>query len=133
MAIETSVIIATYKRPALLSRCLRALINQSVDHNLYEIIIVSDGPDKQTAESINKVKHERSSRPAIHCFALDTKKGPAAARNLGWQRAKGKLVLFTDDDCIPSFYWVQFFRDNYIQSGKEEVAFAGKVKVPLRE
>jgi glycosyltransferase involved in cell wall biosynthesis len=131
MSIELSVIIATYKRPTLLDRCLRALINQSVDYNLYEIIVVSDGSDKQTVESVNKVKQEYSSRPAIHCFALDTKRGPAAARNLGWQRAKGKLILFTDDDCIPLFYWLQFYENAYMQSRKEEVAFAGKVKVPL--
>ncbi len=133
MSIELSVIIATYKRPSLLSRCLLALINQSVDYERYEIMVVSDGPDKQTLESVNKVKQEYCSRPAIHCFALDTKRGPAAARNFGWQKAKGKLILFTDDDCIPLFYWLQFYKDAYIKGGKEEIAFTGKVKVPLPE
>jgi len=131
MAIELSVIVATYKRPALLARCLRALLNQALDYEEYELIVVSDGPDLQTLESVNKIKEEYFSRPAIHYFALDSKRGPAAARNLGWQRASGKLILFTDDDCIPLFYWLQFYKNAYLQSQKQEVAFAGKVKVPL--
>jgi len=129
--VELSVIIATYKRPALLARCLRALVNQSLDYKQYEIIVVSDGPDKQTFETVNKLRQEYYSCPAIHCFSLNTKKGPAAARNLGWQWAKGKLILFTDDDCIPLFHWLQFYKNAYLQSRKEEIAFAGKVKVPL--
>ncbi|HEY6975800.1 MAG TPA: glycosyltransferase, partial [Chitinophagaceae bacterium] len=49
---ELSVVIATYKRPTLLARCLRALLNQSLDYNQYEIIVVSDGPDKQALEVV---------------------------------------------------------------------------------
>src|SRR4051812_38493356 len=131
MSIELSVIIATYKRPALLSRCLEALMNQSVDYDRYEIIVVSDGPDKQTQESITTVKQKYPAGPVIHYFALDSKRGPAAARNFGWQKAKGKLILFTDDDCIPLFYWLQLYKNACLKSRKEEVAFAGKVKVPL--
>jgi glycosyltransferase involved in cell wall biosynthesis len=106
-------------------------MNQSVDYEQYEIIVVSDGPDKQTLENVNKLRQEYYSCPVIHCFALDTKRGPAAARNLGWKKAKGKLILFTDDDCIPLFHWLQFYKNIYLQSGKEEIAFAGKVRVPL--
>src|SRR3954453_11434715 len=123
MAIELSVIIATYKRPALLSRCLRALMTQSVAYDEYEIIVVSDGPDKQTLEMVNKLKQEHYASPAIHCFALDTKRGPAAARNVGWQKAEGKLILFTDDDCIPLFYWLQCYKNAFLQIGKKEVSF----------
>jgi len=108
-------------------------MNQSVAYNEYEIIVVSDGPDKQTLEMVNKLKQEHYASPAIHCFALDTKRGPAAARNVGWQKAKGKLILFTDDDCIPLFYWLQCYKNAFLQIGKKEVSFAGKVKVPLPE
>ena len=131
MSIELSVIIATYKRPALLARCLRALVNQSLQCGQYEIIVVSDGPDEETVKAVNDVKAQYLLCPAIHSFSLNSKKGPAAARNLGWQQAKGKLIVFTDDDCVPLFYWLQFYRNAYIEYRQEEIAFAGKVKVPL--
>lgn len=33
--------------------------------------------------------------------------GPAAARNHGAREAKGEIVLFTDDDCVPVADWIE--------------------------
>ncbi len=33
-------------------------------------------------------------------------KGPAASRNTGVRNAKGKIVLFTDADCVPASNWI---------------------------
>src|SRR5205814_9822203 len=33
--------------------------------------------------------------------------GPATGRNLAWRRDLAPLVLFTDDDCVPSPSWVR--------------------------
>ncbi len=51
MSISVSVVVPTYRRPQLLSRCLYALANQSFSSAHYEIIVVSDGPDEQTEEA----------------------------------------------------------------------------------
>ena len=32
--------------------------------------------------------------------------GPAAARNAGWRAARGAIIAFTDDDCIPDPRWL---------------------------
>src|SRR5258708_39751846 len=47
--------------------------------------------------------------PVFGFDLLPVKKGPAAVRNAGWQKARGKLILFTDDDCIPSEQWVSAY------------------------
>jgi GT2 family glycosyltransferase len=37
----------------------------------------------------------------------DTAGGPARARNRGWREARGELIAFTDDDCVPSPRWLE--------------------------
>jgi glycosyltransferase involved in cell wall biosynthesis len=133
MAIDASVVIPTYKRKELLSRCLYSVINQSFDCNRFEIIVVTDGPDKETAETVNTISKQFNFCPSIRCISLKKKGGPAAARNAGWKSAKGELIIFTDDDCIPLFYWIENFVTAYQQFNKEEIAFTGKVKVPVSD
>jgi glycosyltransferase involved in cell wall biosynthesis len=124
-AIQISVVIPTNRRPGLLQTCINALVHQSFDKNFYEIIVVSDGDDHETK---NLVKSFKRLHPSIYYLQLSGKKGLAAARNLGWQRAWGKLIAFTDDDCLPDKTWLATLYKTY--KGEEEIAYAGRVKVP---
>ena len=66
--------------------------------------------------------------PRLHYLAVEQRKGPAAARNLGWQAACGQIIAFTDDDCLPSPDWLK----NGAQAFEPEVAGAsGRIIVPL--
>ncbi len=126
---KISVAIPTYKRPALLSRCLDALYNQRFDKNKYEIIVVSDGHDDQTKKIIDRFRD--IDLPRLHYYVLPEHKGPAAARNIGWQHAESKLIAFTDDDCIPEPFWLRKFYNAYLRVSKSKVAFAGHTIVPI--
>jgi glycosyltransferase involved in cell wall biosynthesis len=130
--IYVSVVIPTYRRASLLQNCLNALMCQSLDKSVYEIIVVSDGPDEETATMVKKFGNIH---PAVHYLFLAGKKGPAAARNLGWQTASGKLVAFTDDDCLPDKFWLsslhKFYSDSFKNGLENGIAFTGKIKVPL--
>jgi GT2 family glycosyltransferase len=127
---DVSIVIPTFQRPALLIRCLHALAHQQFPGERYEIIVVTDGPDEVTRSMI-ELQSIRS--PAIYVYALPHKKGPAAARNLGWKMAQGNLILFTDDDCIPHNLWVRSFVQAYEQQGKQMAAFTGQVLVPCSQ
>lgn len=126
MPIKISVVIPTYRRPLLLKKCLAALINQNFDPGSYEIIVVSDGYDQITEEVVKKTAHLH---PYLRYLHLPEKKGPAAARNFGWQHAAGSLIAFTDDDTLPDRNWISAFYSVYKQ--ELEIAFTGKVKVPI--
>ncbi|MDR6943184.1 glycosyltransferase family 2 protein [Mucilaginibacter pocheonensis] len=126
--IKISVVIPTYNRPILLQKCLQALAMQRLNKDQYEIIVVSDGPDSKTERLLNTwIKRRRSLN--IKYFSLFTKKGPAAARNYGWLNARGHLVAFTDDDCVPDKNWLSAYLKSYRTGDK--VAFTGKTTVPV--
>jgi len=48
MKILVSIVVPTYKRPDLLSRCMAALISQEFDPSAFEIIIVDDAAENST-------------------------------------------------------------------------------------
>lgn len=117
-----SVVIAANQRTELLSKCLRALNRQTLERNLFEVIVVHDGEDLRTAKWINK------SFPWVHYYARKDQKGLAAARNYGWLIAKGKLIAFTDHDCLPDKSWLKQIFENY--NDEEEIAYMGRVSFP---
>jgi glycosyltransferase involved in cell wall biosynthesis len=121
---KISVVIPTYKRPQLLRRCLHALTKQTFSKENYEVIVVSDGPDEITKQTVNEFS-------SCQIIFLNTpeREGPAAARNFGWQHADGILVAFTDDDTIPDRDWLNNIWQSY--HGEKEIAYTGRIKVPL--
>lgn len=130
MLVKVSIIVPTYKRPVLLKRCIEALGSQDFPRDEYEIIIVTDGLDEDTNNMMGQ-SGLFDFFENIFCYSLPFKKGPAAARNAGWRIAKGQLILFTDDDCIPDFNWIKNFYNAFEFYGNSAIALTGKVVVPL--
>lgn len=130
MAIKISIVIPTCKRPQLLQRCLHALIAQDFKEKDYEIIVVTDGLDEETNHLFSE-PGVFSSFSNICCYSLPFRKGPAAARNAGWRIANGELILFTDDDCIPSINWIKNFYNAYQFYDESDMALTGRIVVPL--
>lgn len=124
-----SVVIATYNRVNLLTRLLDELINQTIDKEEYEIIVIDDGSTDETSkvmmEYINKYNNIK--------YIKQNNKGPARARNKGIQMAKGDIVAFTDDDCIPDDNWLEIvklkFAENNALIGLEGRTYTIKDKI----
>ncbi|SDE45422.1 Glycosyltransferase, GT2 family [Dyadobacter soli] len=130
LPVNISVVIPTYKRPALLRKCLDALREQTYWRTFYEVIVVSDGPDRETEVLIERFIREQPDC-AVFFHHLPAKKGPAAARNYGWKKSTGELVVFTDDDCIPDPCWLEEYAARYQAMAERFVAFTGRVIVPI--
>jgi glycosyltransferase involved in cell wall biosynthesis len=94
-----SVILPTYNRAETLRKTLRAYAEQRGDHQMLEIIVVDDGSKDHTSDVVEESR--QSSATPIRYFRQENR-GQAAARNLGIREARGELILFGDDDIIPS-------------------------------
>jgi GT2 family glycosyltransferase len=92
-----SVVVPTYNRLDRLRRVLRALADQSLPAESIEVIVVSDGSSDGTERYFSEGDLPRQVIPVFQ-----QNSGPAAARNNGVRHASAALVLFLDDDVIPS-------------------------------
>ena len=95
-----SIVIPTYNRPKLCQKLLYS-INDALDEfplkNKVEIIIVEDG---------SKTNLNFSSKHKIEILRNKENKGLTFSRNLGIKSAKGKYIIFFDDDIvIPTNYF----------------------------
>lgn len=94
-----SVIVPAYQAEATIDRCLKALACQTVDREIYEILLVDDG-------STDRTRSLAEGHRGIHVLS-QSHAGPAVARNLGIQQARGEIILFTDADCEPVADWIE--------------------------
>lgn len=92
-----SIVIPTFNRRERLGRVLRALEGQSVEKDTFEVVVVDDGSSDQTAEWLEQQKFDFTLR-----VLRQANGGPAAARNAGVAASNHSIVLFLDDDVVPS-------------------------------
>ena len=115
---KISVIIPTYNMGKTLRKCLDSLRNQTFRD--YEVIIVDDGSEDDTKKYLVKDRRFR--------YVRQENQGPAAARNNGIFKARGKIIAFTDADCVVDKDWLKFvdlsFRNKDVNcvKGRTEVA-----------
>ena len=112
-----SVVIPTYNRKPILAKCLLALENQHFGEIVreYEVIVVDDGSTDETLEwlvaNADLLPHVRS---IAQCH-----QGPAAARNLGVEDAKGDTIIFIDSDLVVTEHFLQAHADALLQGYKD--------------
>ena len=104
---ETSIIIPTFNRQAVLRGCLEALRHQTLPFDLFEVIVVDDGSTVpvDVKSILPGLKHSKSGLQVR--VIRQANAGPAAARNRGAQEATGDLLAFIDDDCQPKPDWIE--------------------------
>ena len=98
-----SVVVPAHNRLQALEACLEALVNVSPPAGGFEIIVIDDGSEPALL------------LPPVIPASIPTRlvrqanQGPAAARNLGAGLAKGRYLVFVDDDCQPEPGWLEGF------------------------
>jgi glycosyltransferase involved in cell wall biosynthesis len=85
-----SIIVPVYNGHEVLPRCLEALRGST--YRSYELIVVDDNSTDDSAEIARKM--------GASVYHMAVQSGPAAARNLGAQKARGEILLFVDADVV---------------------------------
>lgn len=135
MTYRISVVVPTFKRPDLLHQCLGALTTQDLVPSEYEVIVVDDAASavtqwqvEQWNECMRRGKCENCPVHTIRYIAVTGSHGPSVARNVGWRAARGEIIAFTDDDCLPTPGWL---RAGLSVFSGEVVGATGKLVMPL--
>lgn len=123
-----SVVIPTYNRLPRLRRVLSALADQTVADALLEVIVVSDGSTDGTDEYL-----DAGLAPIAVRGVRQRNQGPAAARNAGVRMATGDLVLFVDDDVVPTPTLIQRHLDAHRRHGGDVVVLGPMLTPPDHE
>ena len=96
-----SVVIPSYNRPTQLATCLHAVSRLDYPVDRFEVIVVDDGSSVPLEPIIVPFRSRLNivllTQPNLGC-------GPA--RNAGARRARGQLLVFTDDDAVPAPEWL---------------------------
>lgn len=96
-----SVVVPTYNRPDRLDACLGGLARSRFPRERFEVVVVDDGSSVPVDDVVDR--HRAALRIRLERQA---NRGPAAARNAGAAVARGSVLAFTDDDCVPDPDWL---------------------------
>jgi glycosyltransferase involved in cell wall biosynthesis len=102
---EISVVICTYNRSKLLAGALESLVNQSLAHNLYEIIIADNASTNNTKQTVMEFIDKYSDWNLRYIY--ESNQGLSNARNTGYKSAKAKYVAYIDDDAKADKHWLR--------------------------
>ena len=87
---RVSVIIPTYNRASWVAEAVASVLAQT--YRAFEVLVVDDGSTDGTLESLAPVLNQ------VKVLRLSSRRGVAAARNLGVAAARGEWVAFLDSD-----------------------------------
>jgi glycosyltransferase involved in cell wall biosynthesis len=99
---DYSIVVPTYRRQDQLGRCLSAIEAVDFPRARFEVLVVDDGSPTPPTDLVASL--DRSLNVQLVCVRH---RGPAAARNAGARRARGRYLVFTDDDCAPRQDWMR--------------------------
>lgn len=90
MIVDVSVIIPVRNGGKTIGDCLEAALGSQ--HPSFEIVVVDDCSDDDSVRVIEQFP--------CRLVRLSTHSGAARARNIGAQHGRGKILFFTDADCL---------------------------------
>lgn len=118
---DYSIVVPTYRRRESLARCLSAIAALDFPRDRFEVVVVDDGSPTPPTDLV--ASFDRSLDARLVCVRHG---GPAATRNTGARLARGRYLVFTDDDCAPQADWLRAI-DRCLTTSAASPAIGGRV------
>jgi GT2 family glycosyltransferase len=112
-----SIVIPTLGRSNTLGEVISGLARQRGEHGDVEVIVALDAAAPEGTPELGATQIVRATRP-----------GASAARNVGWRAAQSPLILFLDDDIVPTPRLVAEHLAWQERHPEEEIGVLGLVK-----
>lgn len=120
---DISVVIPTYNRLDTLRVVLPSLLNQTLAHDRYELVLADSRSVDGTAAYVEELM--RGAGAGRIRYLPGDYGGRAAARNAGVAAARAPIVLFTDADIIASPSLLEMHVEDHHLAGTQRVAVVG--------
>ncbi len=121
-----SLIIPTYKRPELVTRCLESVQNQELRG--FEVLLVDNAADDRLRQ---QVEQSNASARVKARYVPEPELGLHNARHAGARAATGDVLVFTDDDAVFAPGWLAAYAHSFEEHAA--MAAAGGPILPLWE
>ena len=128
-SVDISIVVPTYRDPVRLQRLLESLAAQDTSAQ-FEVIVVDDCSGDDTESMVTGWAAQGHSFGA-HYIGLGENRGPGHARNVGLDKAQGRLVAYIDSDCVAEPDWLRHL-PRQVDVDKKIVGVGGKV-LPLSD
>lgn len=122
MKTEISVLITTFNRPQNLKDCLQSVLSSNFEN--FEILVLDQSENGSANKIVGLINDNRIR------FFKSVKKGKSKGLNFLINKARGKILAFTDDDCIVKKNWLRTIHLSY-KNNSDIVAVFGNT-LPYR-
>jgi glycosyltransferase involved in cell wall biosynthesis len=104
--ILVSVLVPAFNRDKFIGRCLRSLLCQQFDRRSFEIIVIDDGSEDNTAGQVSGL--QVCGDEQLKLVKNKSNLGLPASLNVGLELASGKYVTRVDSDDYVNRYFLLF-------------------------
>jgi len=101
---KVTIVVATYNQGKYISRCLRSLLNQTFEKNLYEIVVIDDCSTDNTSSVLKNFSNE------ITVLKNNKNQGLAASLNVAIKKCKTPYIIRVDSDDYVNENFILFLR-----------------------
>lgn len=120
-----SVVVSTRDRASFWPELLAALDAQTMPTESFELVVVDDGSSDDTWPVLAKAA--ATTRLRFLALQLETSVGQGPGRNAALARARGDVVAFTDDDCLPPPEWLERLTAPLRRDSRTRLVVQGRV------
>lgn len=122
--------ISTYNREKYLPQVLDSLKRQTLDKNLFEIVLVNNNSPGKTEEIA--LQFQKDNPDIAFRYYLETQQGLSYGRNRGIAEAKGSYITFIDDDAFLADDYLEVIYQ-YFESHQKVAAIGSKILLHYEE